>query len=126
MRTIALGLLTGGLLAGCGRCVERDVDSWCYHDASAKGPVVPDGAGACEPPTATPEYRCGDYDVVNQGGGFTGAVFYYDTTGALAAVDYWTDVNTYCGGYDYWYGKRIKCDRECTYEEDGGDLPVCE
>jgi hypothetical protein len=112
---------TGGL--GDPGCLHRDLDDWCRHEESEDGPV---GEGACGEPEPDPTFRCGDYDVEQWGGGFTSETRYFDAeSGQLVAVAYGTDVNTYCGGFTYWYGRRVECEPECSYADDP-DLPPCE
>ncbi len=53
--------------------------------------------------------------------------FWLSARGKLVAVEYWTDVNVYCGGNSYWYGRRVlDCDRNCTYGAADGDVPLCD
>lgn len=92
-------------------CLHHDLDDWCLHDESEDGPVSVDGA--CPPPSEEPSERCGDYDVHWSGGGYTSRSLFFDhETGELVAVEYTTDTNTYCGGFAYWYGKRVHCELE--------------
>lgn len=105
-------------------CLHQDLDDWCLHSESADGP---EGEGTCEDPEANPSYRCGDYDIDVSSGGFTSESYYFEhTSGELVAVAYGTDTNTYCGGFTYWYGRRVKCDLECSYLADDDDLPPCD
>lgn len=129
MFSVALWLLVscGGTEKGC---LHRDLDVWCHHEESEGGPVESDETCASVSFEAGEgAYRCGDYDVTPSGPDFTGRDLYFDhETGELVAVRYWTDVNTYCGGFSYWYGERVlDCTAECTYDtESDSGLPVCE
>lgn len=119
-------------IVGCGGsgfddpgCLHSNLDDWCFHEGS--GPVVVEGA-TCPTPNEEPSYRCGDYDVHSVGGGFTSESLFFDhASGELVAVQYTTDVNTYCGGFVYWYGKRVQdCEPECSYNPNDETLPACE
>lgn len=61
-------------------------------------------------------------------GGFTGLRWYWDhASGELVAVEYWTDVNHYCGDFVYWYGRRIlDCEPDCVYGQSDGEVPACD
>ena len=118
-------------LAACDRdaCLEPRLDRWCWHQEEEGRPP---GAEPCAAPTFDPgpnAFRCGDFDVQLGDPGLSVINFYFDaTTQDLVAVQYWTDLNVYCGESEAWYGQRVDCDVVCTYDPDpiGAGLPVCE
>ena len=107
-------------------CLHRDLEDWCNHSEGDEGPV---GTGDCETPAGDPDYRCGDYDVMYAGFGYSGETLMFDrATGELVSVEYWKDSGHYCGGLTYTYGERVACEPTCRYREGvlGDDLPLCE
>ncbi len=119
-------LLIVSWMSGCNTlglgegCLERDLDLWCTQGND--GPTTRDED--CDEPSGSPSYRCGEYDVVEQSNGLSGVTHYFDADGKHVATSYFKDVNTWCGDFVYWYGRRIHCEPECTYDESHG-LPSC-
>lgn len=127
------------VLASCGPATpftpcHLPLDDWCFHEESEDGPRKPTPDSTCEPVTfvAGPEtYGCGGrWNVDLWSGGFTSESRLFDAaTGELVGVRYTTDVNTYCGGFEFLYGRRIDCAPTCAWtEEDAArvQLPLCE
>lgn len=88
-------------------CVEPQLDLWCFHSEANGGPVVPDAGATCDPPSAAGSRGCDPYEVVFSGPGPTGTNHYF-LDGTHVATQYWTDVNAYCGGFEFWYGEVIE------------------
>lgn len=114
-------------LLGC-NCPVRDLDLWCRHDALEEGQE--DLEADCEPPQYQPDYRCGDYDVVDDSGGFTGALHYFGAESKdHVATSWWDDIlgQTCAGGQDAWYGQPISCEKTCYYDDHYAvmDIPPC-
>ena len=95
------------------RCVEPDLDLWCFHSESEEGPVVPDdGPGTCEPPSATGAVPCGSYEVVREEPGAFAGVDHYFHDGEHVAARYFTDDGGYCGTGPFWYGEVVTCETD--------------
>ncbi len=92
-------------------CVDPRLALWCRHEENQPGPDVLDGYVPCEP-VATPAglVACGPYTVERQGGMYGSGRSRYFLGEDLVAVQYSTDLNHYCGGFSYWYGREIRCD----------------
>jgi hypothetical protein len=114
--------LTGCNAFGIGDgCLEGNLDLWCTHGND--GPT--DRNAECERASGSPTYRCGQYDVVEDVGGYSSTTHFFDAgSGEHVATKYTTDVDIYCGDYSYWYGRRIRCEPECSYDGSHG-LPLC-
>ena len=120
-------VILGSLLSCGGKsstegCLDPDLDQWCSGI-----PAYEDSSG-CGEPTGDKSFRCGKYDVVVEGEGSSGAAHYFDhVTGEHVATEFWRDfvADDWCGGLKYWYGVRIECDPECTYDGSSPDLPPC-
>ena len=105
--TIALAVLGG--CAAVEPCRTGNLDLWCWHDPEADGPVAPANAG-CEPPIPSDHAVEESGWLVDTPGGanFSGLTHYFDAdTLEHVSTVYWTDVNTYCGGFEYTYGRKI-------------------
>jgi len=86
---------------------RKPLDQWCLHSEEHGGPV--DGP-ACEPASYDPDHvaPCGDrYEVSEISGGYSGRSHFFED-GEHVGTTYWTDINKYCGGFNFWYGRRIK------------------
>lgn len=124
---LIVAFLGQATLSGCSSC-RRPLDEWCLHESEDLNAPEEcrelrflDSDG--EPPTNG--YRCGDYDLMLDGPDLSGRDYYFDADShELVAVRVWTDTNKYCGGFEFWYGKKIRCDLTCTYG-DNSDLPEC-
>lgn len=105
MRAILVGVCATACV-DVSPCVEEPLELWCRHDESVEGPTsdLP-----CDPPEAPPPApSCGDYTLETTSGGYT-SITHYFLDDAHVAVRYTTDTNHYCGGFDFWYGERIRC-----------------
>lgn len=98
--------------SGCGAvtpCVEERLELWCYHDEAAHGLVLPEGVPAsdlaCETPSSEGAIAVGAYEVADTAPGFSG-VDHWFLEGEHVATRYWTDVNHYCGDFEFWYGRK--------------------
>lgn len=122
-----------------------DLALWCFNSEGSGGPSATTGTcpvttadelmagygawrGQCEDPVH------GTLEVVNQPTGYGGPNWYFDTTGALVAFTYGTDINTFCDGASFsaHYGFDPDCATLCLLEgpEDtgvafGGLPPPC-
>jgi hypothetical protein len=107
-------------------CLEPNLRLWCTDEMALEDRAEP----PCDEPTGEPSFRCGPYDVVSTPPDYSGTVHYFDhDSGKHVATRYWTDVNTQCGGFDSWYGRRIDCSPTCSYVEDQYSvepLPLCD
>jgi hypothetical protein len=111
--TLARPLVVASALTSCRvftPCVEERLELWCFHSELDSGPVGWEELDdpACEPPELTEGTACGRYEVDAAPGSFT-SVTHYFLEGRHVATRYTTDVNTYCGGFDFWYGQKIDC-----------------
>lgn len=107
------------LLCGCdSECIERDASQWCHHESASEGD--------CGTPELEATYRCDRFDVA-EGPLTNGAEsHYFDRRGNHVASRFTTDVDNQCGGFEYWYGRRIQCDPVCAYDQDYAEvLPRC-
>ena len=91
-------------------CLDRDLDSWCYHElVEQEGGVAP--SEACRSPTPSTQAVLspnGRFLVDSSSGGFSGVTHYFDAESEEhVSARHWTDVNTYCGGFSFWYGRRV-------------------
>ena len=102
-------------------CLEPDLALWCWPEDSAE---------ECGTPEGKPSFRCGEYDVVTSGPNQSGVAHFFDhTTGEHVATGYWRDViidDEWCGGLEYWFGRRIECTTECTYDGSNPNVPLCD
>ena len=102
-------------------CFVPNVHLWCMDTLAEEM-----GERPCGEPPGDPSYRCGPYDVVTSGPGYTGVEhFFARDSGKHVATAYWTDINTECGGFESWYGRRIECRPTCSYVDDP-QLPPCD
>ncbi len=109
MRHLVPALL---LLSACDPLTPctRPADEWCFHEEGAGGPVYPEPGAKCAPPDLEGQVEaCGRYDVTGYSGGYTSQQHYF-LDGLHVATQYTTDVNVYCGDFDFWYGRPIDCD----------------
>lgn len=111
-------------------CLDRDLEAWCFHEMPQR---LYDTSTTCEElrfEAGSGTYRCGDVDYERTSYGFGSETHYFDHgSGELIAVEFTKDVNTWCGGYAYWYGRRVDLDRceLCTYDPESPDgVPVCD
>ncbi len=51
---------------------------------------------------------CGEYMIDSKPGGFSGYTHYF-LDGEHVATHVYSDTNIYCGGFGFWYGKRVDC-----------------
>ena len=106
-------------------CLEPNLRLWCTDDAAG-------GDTPCDEPENDPDYRCGPYDVTTDNRGFSGQSHYFDhDSGKHVASVFWQDVNTRCGGFETWYGRRVACEPTCQYASANGlyedyELPECD
>lgn len=85
-------------------CVRR-LGRWCENALQEEGAPVDE----CPPLSDEGSVSCGnEYDVIAWSGGFTGEAHYF-RDGEHVATAYFTDTNTYCGGFVLWYGKKVEC-----------------
>lgn len=119
-------ILALATLLACGDCL-RPLGDWCNFELPEDQARDDCGEPSFRNSNGTipaHSYRCGDYDMVVDNGGFAGFTFYYHAdSGELAAVDAWTDVWGQCEG-SYWYGKPVVCEVECEYHDET-ELPDC-
>ncbi len=92
---------------------QEPLELWCIHSEDDEGPVFPEGVDAadveCAPPDiASQPAACGDHEEHVFSLGFASTSHYF-LDGEHVATRYGTDVNTYCGGFDFWYGKPVEC-----------------
>lgn len=79
-------------------CHEPDVSLYCTHYG---------GDGPCEPATLTEDAEpCGELMVVRSGPNLSGEDHVF-RDGEHIGTQFWTDTNSYCGGYVYTYGEAI-------------------
>jgi hypothetical protein len=85
-------------------CVRR-LDRWC------EGSLQQEREPVSECPTLSDEgsVSCGnEYDVIATSGGFSGEAHYF-RDGEHVATAFFTDTNTHCGGFVFWYGRKVDC-----------------
>jgi hypothetical protein len=95
-------------------CVHERLDDWCLHSEVDDGPIAVESEPGVElacPEPPEPNMVCDNgWEVNASSGGFTSQTFFYRDD-ELRAVRYTTDVNGYCGGFEFWYGRRAPtCD----------------
>ena len=106
-------------------CLQPKLWLWCTDEAMG-------GETPCGEPEASLDYRCGPYDVRTDDRGLGGQSHYFDhDSGKHVASVFWQDVNTRCGGFETWYGRRVACEPTCSYASANGlyedyELPECD
>ncbi|MEN0062695.1 MAG: hypothetical protein AAGA48_11130 [Myxococcota bacterium] len=92
-------------------CLERDLSLWCYHQYP-DGPQTPPNAPPCEAPEDLNLEPDSFYEGVLSsvsGPGFSGVDHYFSaSTGQHIATKFWTDTDSYCGGFTFWYGEHLR------------------
>jgi len=98
--------------SGCGAltpCVEEKLELWCFHEEEVPDEVRDAG---CDPPTHEPDtlVACGDYEITPSGGPAFSHTTHVFLDGEHVATQYTTDGNTHCGGFEFWYGEKVRCE----------------